>query len=99
MSATPSTPTGQILRRLLLQKGIDRFAPFLTQQEGRMLPGGIESVSGFVLTGEGELYGFWLDWDDREKGYVLEPWYRIEDPAEFAGDPDYQQARRQLGLE
>ena len=88
-----------LLRRLLAERGIDRFTLFLVQQEGKLLPGGVEAVSGFVLTAGGEIYGFWLDWDDRRAGYILDPWYRVEDPSEFAADPEYHRARRELGLD
>jgi len=98
MSGVRRSETRGILRRLLAKRGIGRFALFLTQQEGKQLPGGIESLSGFVLTGAGEVYGFWLDWDGLEGEYVLDPWYRVADLSDLACDPEYHRARRELGL-
>ncbi len=95
----PPLPRGvERVNQILLKRGFDRFALFLLQQEGRQLPRGVEALSGFVLTSSGEVYGFWLDWDDRGRRFVLDPWYRVDDPSELADDPEYQMARRQLGL-
>ncbi|HEX9016432.1 MAG TPA: hypothetical protein VF960_10625 [Chloroflexota bacterium] len=98
MRRAGSDSPGEIVARLLARRGIGRHALFLTQQEGKMLPGGVESLSGFVLTGGGEVYGFWLEWDDSAGEYTLDPWYLVEDPSRFAGDPEYRRARRRLGL-
>ncbi len=98
MSGGSRSDASDLLRRLLEERGIHRFATFLTQQEGKPLPGGIEAISGFVLTDRGEVYGFWLDWDARQESFVLDPWYRVEDPSQFADDPEYHRAKRELGL-
>ncbi len=99
MSRARPTSTGEIIRRLLSARSITRYVLFLTQGEGKELPKGVESLSGFVLTGKGEVFGFWLDWDHRRRRYVLDPWYRVEDLSQFASDPEYHRAREQLGLE
>ncbi len=90
---------GGRVRRLLAERGISRFALFLVQQEGKALPGGLEAISGFVLTSGGKVYGFWLDWDDCQGRYVLDPWYQVKQVSEFADDPEYHRARRELGLD
>ncbi len=97
MSGDSPTPTSVILRRLLAERGIHRFALFLVQQEGRMLPDGVEAISGFVLT-DSDVYGFWLDWDEGRGDFALNPWYRVEDPSQLASDPEYQRAVAQLRL-
>ncbi len=97
MSGTLSARS--VLRQLLAEKGIDRFALFLVQQEGKELPGGIEAMSGFVLTSAGEIFGFWLDWDPVARRYVLDPWYQVSEVAAFQCDAEYHRARRELGLE
>lgn len=99
MSDRPETATGRIIRGLLARHGITRYALFLTQGGGKRLPGGVESLSGFVLASSGEIHGFWLDWDVNARGYVLDPWYRVEDPCEFASSPEYLQALKRLGIE
>lgn len=98
MSMDRQTRGGEALRRLLAERGIDRFALFLVQEEGRELPGGLESLSGFVIGSDGDVHGFWLDWDAGNGRYVLDPWYRVEDPSDFALDPEYREARARLGL-
>ncbi len=96
MSDRPETPTARIIRGLLARRGIRRYALFLTQGEGKQLPGGVEAISGFVLADEGKVHGFWLDWDEDARSYVLDPWYRVEDPSDFASDPEYLRARQVL---
>ncbi len=96
MSSTSQPPTGNILRALLAEKGIRRYELFLTQQEGKQLPGGVEAISGFVLAEGGEVYGFWLDWDAGRGAYSLNPWYRVEEPSQFEGDAEYRRARQRL---
>lgn len=97
MSHEQPTPAGEVIGRLLAERGIHRHATFLTQGEGKQLPGAIESLSGFVLTGDGEVHGFWLDWDEEAGRYVLDPWYRVEDVSQFADDPEYRRALERLG--
>jgi hypothetical protein len=99
MSMDRQTRTGEVLRRLLTERSIGRFALFLVQEEGIELPGGLEAVSGFVLASTGEVFGFWLDWDADRGSYFLDPWYPVDDVSEFAGDAEYLEARRTLGLD
>jgi hypothetical protein len=97
--ATGQSPERRVIARLLHERGIGRHALFLTQREGRVLPGGLEAVSGFVLDGHGRAHGFWLAWDDARHALTLAPFYAVEDPeAAFAEDAEYQAARRALGL-
>lgn len=98
MSAVYPLRASDRLHRLLGERGIHRYALFLVQQEGRELPGGVEAMSGFVLAADGSVHGFWLDWDPARGDYVLDRWYRIEDLSQFDTDPEYQRARRELGL-
>lgn len=88
-----------VLPGLLSEKGIQRFALFLVQDEGKQLPGGVEVVSGFVLAASGEVHGFWLGWDESKERYVLDPWYRVDDTRPFEHDPEYRRARALMGLE
>lgn len=57
----PATP---VLEGLFAEQGLTagEWWPFLVQEEGKALPGGVEALSGFVLTRGGEVYGWWLDW-------------------------------------
>jgi hypothetical protein len=57
-------PAAPVLARLFAAQGLPAGAwwPFHVQQEGKRLPGGLEALSGFVLTAAGDVYGWWLDW-------------------------------------
>src|SRR5829696_9062560 len=71
----PPSRERQAIDRLLGARGIGRHALFLTQREGIALPGGLESVSGFVLDDLGQVHGFWLAWDDERRALTLTPFY------------------------
>jgi hypothetical protein len=100
-----------VLERLFAAKGLapGTWWTFLVQGEGKTLPGGLESLSGFVLTRGGEVYGWWLDWEGPSQssvgpdaaggGYALDRWWPVAAPQrEFRNDAEYRVARRQLGL-
>ena len=58
----------EIIRQLLAEKGITRYAIVDPVNEGKSLPGStfpceIETVSGYIVT-TSALYLFWLDWFD-----------------------------------
>ena len=58
----------EVLRMLLMQKGITEYRLFEVTQEGKQLSGStfpleIESMSGYVITPT-KVYSFWLDWID-----------------------------------
>ncbi|MDQ3702540.1 MAG: hypothetical protein M3442_16695, partial [Chloroflexota bacterium] len=57
-------PAAPVLEGLFAEQGLTagEWWPFLVQEEGKALPGGVETLSGFVLTQSGEVYGWWLDW-------------------------------------
>ena len=99
MTAAPIDRRRDVIRRLLAERGIDRFALFLTQEEGTVLGGGLEAISGFVLDEHGTVHGFWLDWDPHRRRYALDPWYRLYDLTDLADDAEYRRARRELGLD
>src|SRR3954451_22769972 len=89
----PPSRERQAIDRLLGELGIGRHALFLTQREGVTLPGGLESVSGFVLDHQGRVHGFWLAWDDTRGRLTLAPFYPVDNPdAEFGEDAEYQAA-------
>lgn len=97
-----SNRPGQIVRDLLARRGLGPCELFLTQSEGIRLPaedGGeaVEAMSGFALTADGHVFGFWLGWDALRGGYVLDPLYAVDDPIGFAGDAEFAAARARLG--
>jgi hypothetical protein len=91
---TKDSPTLQVLQRLLAEKGIRDFELFLLQQEGRILPNGLEQISGFIATPSGSAFGFWLEYDDRLGKPTLDPYYEVADlEKEFGNSPEFIQAR------
>jgi len=54
----------ELLTSLFEQHGIKgRWAEFAGSNEGKALPGGLESESGKILIEDGRIFSFWLDWD------------------------------------
>ena len=62
--------TRAIIDRLLAEKGITRYVRFGGSEEAsEVLPGGIYPVSGYVLTAEGRVFHYWLDWHADKNDY------------------------------
>jgi hypothetical protein len=66
----------ELITSLLREQGImGQWEQLEGTTEGKSLPGGIESCSGTILTEDGKIYHYWLDWDpekiapDGSKGY------------------------------
>ena len=94
----------EILAELLEERGVTEHAAFHQAGEGLELPSGFETSSFLVLTPDGTLWDYYLDWDpeklnpDGEKGY-----YKLRDAWErstqyFEDDSQYLKARKQLNL-
>jgi len=94
----------EILAELLEERGVTEHAAFHQAGEGLELPSGFETSSFLVLTPDGTLWDYYLDWDpeklnpDGEKGY-----YKLREPREateegLKEDPQYLRARKQLNL-
>ncbi len=91
-------PAAPVLEALFAKKGIPtgEWWPFFVQGEGKDLPGGLESLSGFLLTRDGRVFGWWLD-AGPDGAPALDRWWPVEDPQqEFAHDPEYRAAKRHL---
>jgi hypothetical protein len=71
----PRRETYELVGELLKEQGIKKFVPLDGDAEGDVLPGGVYNESGIVLSSDGKVYQFWLDWDDEKiapdgsKGY------------------------------
>jgi hypothetical protein len=88
------------LERLIRGRGLARFGIFHASGEGRMLPDGSESGSGYVIDENGRHYFYWLDWDVARARLALTRWEEL-DSGEFADlqdDPEYGRARADVGL-
>lgn len=93
-----------ILDELLKERGVSEYAAFGAHDQGLELPSGLLTWWCLVLSQDGILWGYFLDWDpdkgnpDGEKGY-----YKLREPRErstkyFEEDLDYIRARTKLGL-
>ena len=101
--------TRAIIDRLLTEKGIRRYVIFDEDEEAsKKLPGGIYPVSGTVLTDEGRVFHYWLDWHADQGDYNLgeaDNYWSEVDISAYENDPDrdthhraYHAAKRKLGL-
>jgi hypothetical protein len=98
-------PASYVLDQLLRAKGLQpgEYALFFVVGEGVFfqvpgIPLPIEEASGFVLDHRGAVYAFWLKWDTREQRPVLNDWEHVAPEPSWNGEPEYQDARRRLGL-
>lgn len=73
----------EIIKQLVLARGVTRFSIVNTLSEGKPLPGGayeseVTSVSGYIVAPE-RIYYFWLRWQGGKEGsYTLDPWREID---------------------
>jgi hypothetical protein len=88
----------RILDELIRQEGIQRYGLFSVTTEGKLLPDGSESASGFVVDAEDRVFYFWLDWDDARRRIVFTTWDRVQPEADWAEDSEYRAARLAAGL-
>src|SRR6266571_2706387 len=86
------------LDELIRKRGIQQYGLFSVTTEGKQLPDGSESASGFLIDGESRVFFFWLDWDDRLRHIVFTDWKQVKAEPEWEGDEEYQAARRAAGL-
>ena len=94
----------QILHDLIRQHiGTVPYGLFFTVGEGKFLPNSapdeeIEESSGNVLTKDGRVYSFWFGWDPNRQSPALVEWEEITAETSWLDDPEYQQARENLGF-
>src|SRR3954453_7133557 len=94
---TQETSTFSIIRRLLEERGVRRYTLFLLQQEGTMISGNIEALSGFALDENGEVHGFWLGYDESVQDFILDSFYKVEEPeTRFGSDTEFKRAQLRL---
>ncbi|MDP2641368.1 MAG: hypothetical protein Q8P39_02400 [Candidatus Yanofskybacteria bacterium] len=98
---------GDILSEFLKTKGITTYTTFWVSSEGKELPTGLESMGFWVLTLEGTVQIYSVDWDenktapDGSKGYYIvhpETSWSETDIAKEEKNPNYLRARKELGL-
>lgn len=86
------------LDRLIRETGITRYGLFGVSSEGKNLPDGSVAASGLVVDQDGQVFSFWLDWDDARGCVALTEWRRVEPEADWLNDEEYVAARRAAGL-
>lgn len=93
---------GDVFRELLQERGITKYADVYSTAEGTEFPSGLEMHAFWILTPDGKLWDYTIDWDpekiapDGSKGY-----YTLIEPREetgWANRPYYIHARKELGL-
>jgi hypothetical protein len=83
---------------LLCQKGIRRYGLFGVTVEGRLLPDGSESASGFVIDEGGRVFSFWLGWDERQQRVAFTRWSEVRPESDWKEDTECREACRAAGL-
>ena len=86
------------LDRLIHEKHIDRYGLFAVTTEGTAFPDGSESASGFVVAETGEVFSFWLGWNEAEHRVGLTRWTPVKPTADWAEDEEYTAALRAAGI-
>ena len=83
---------------LLRERDVRRYGLFGVTTEGRVLPDGSESASGFLVTDGGLVYSFWLDWDASSRRVAFTDWELVAPAPDWEEDQEYREARREAGL-
>ena len=94
------TPEWRPIDALIREKGITgKYGVFFCTGEGRMLPGGDEESSGFVIDQRGRCYSFWTTWSRRHNKLAMARWERVAIEPEWHSNTEYQRARAAAGLD
>jgi hypothetical protein len=80
------------------RRNIRRYGLFGVTTEGKPLPDGSESASGFVVDDRGRVFSFWLGWDERQQRLAFTRWAEVRPEPDWEEDEEYRQARRAAGL-
>ena len=97
-SSNRETRQAHIIEELLRERGIGRYGLFLVSSEGRELPGGGESASGYVVDSDGRVFFFWLDWDEAQECAVFSTWRRAEPDGDWLEEREYREALEVAGV-
>jgi hypothetical protein len=54
---------GKLLDELFAEQKITKYVIFDGDDEGKVLPRGLTSESGTILTADNRVFRYWLDWD------------------------------------
>lgn len=59
--------SSQICAELLRERGVVEYVYVFGAREGRILPSGIEDECGMILTKDGRVFAYCLEWDPEKK--------------------------------
>jgi hypothetical protein len=83
---------------LFAERGLVRYATFHEVNEGTPFPDGTEDLSGNVIDDQGRVFFFWTMWDIERGRPTFETWRPVTPAPDWNASPEYQQARRAVGL-
>jgi hypothetical protein len=86
------------LDRLIREKHINRYGLFAVTTEGTKFPDGSESACGFVVADTGDVFSFWLGWNEAEHRVGLTDWAPVKPAPNWAEDDEYTAALRAAGI-
>jgi hypothetical protein len=87
-----------VLDRLVRERVHGDFAYFFVTGEGEFMPDGIEQATGCVIDREGQVFSFWLGWDDEEQTATLKDWKKVKPQRHWEPNSEYRRARTAVGL-
>jgi hypothetical protein len=99
------TQQSRLLHKLIQDKGfwLGEYALFGVTGEGKLLPISrpryeVEEASGLLIDRGGRVFAFWLGWDTGRDEPSLIDWEEVPAEPHWRADPEYQDARRNVGL-
>lgn len=88
----------EALRRLIEERGIERYGLFFGTGEGSFFPDGTEEGSGYVVDHLGRVFFWWTGWDAERGAVNFETWEQVEPDPVWTQSAEYRRARRAAGL-
>jgi hypothetical protein len=87
----------KLLDKLIRERGVARYGLFSLTTEGKSLPDGSESASGYLIDADNRVFFFWLDWDEKQRHITFTEWKQVELEPDWE-DREYLDARSAAGI-
>jgi hypothetical protein len=87
-----------VTSNLIARRLTGRFIILDDSDEGTVFPDGTVDISGCVIGEHGDLYAFWVDWDQASDRPVLGIWRREQESEHSRDSAEYRRARALVGL-
>lgn len=94
----PDPEHAELLRRLVREEGLKRFAFFDVVGEGHRMPNGLEVESGHVVDASGRVFSFWTGWDTERGAPKFHRWDEVRPESDWLEDEEYREALDSVGL-